>query len=631
MSTLADLPELIGFFSYSREDDDGSNGALPALRDAIQGELSAQLGRSPANFLVWQDKTTISDGTLWENQISGAINQTVFFIPIVSPRALRSQHCIFEFESFLSREAMLGREDLVFPILYIPVPELEDEKQWRQDPVLKIVGKRQYLDLRDLRPRGLYEPEVQTKIIQFCRNIAIALRKPWVTLEERTAVEIETDRRNKRRAEQEQAFAAAKSADTVTAIDAFIASFPDSHLAGDAQSAKARLLARYEAHGRAMASDDPVVLESFLYPYPNGPHADGIRERLRKLQLKAEDEKRRADAPQHAEEQAFAAAKSAKARLLARDDAHGPAMVSDNTRAEQEKLAKTKSRFLSDWRIRRPGSNGLLARVFAPTDVVDCTVFAPRMVRPEAWMSVQIFLHAPEGRTQAEKLATAMDANTAMRGISTLEVELNRGARVQIQLDVPNAKIDEPVQTLVWQGHTQGRSFRVSLPTAGAGQEFNAKARFFLEGVPIGWVGFVLACGTNDDGEELVAQGRNARRYMRAFISYASEDRPEVKKRIQALRALKIEFFHDILSLDPGERWERRLYDEIDRCDLFMLFWSRAAGRSEWVGKEIARAMERRRSSTEETPDIAPIALEAFSVAPLPAALSEFHFDSSTM
>jgi hypothetical protein len=163
MASLVESRQLFGFFSYSRDDDQGSKGALSALRAAIQDELSAQLGRTQADFLIWQDKTAISHGTLWENKISQGIDQAVFFIPIVTPRAFRSQHCVFEFEAFLAREAQLGRDDLVFPILYIPVPELEDDKLWRQDPVLKIVGKRQYLDWRDLRPRGLHEPEVQTR------------------------------------------------------------------------------------------------------------------------------------------------------------------------------------------------------------------------------------------------------------------------------------------------------------------------------------------------------------------------------------------------------------------------------------------------------------------------------------
>jgi len=40
MSSLADLPELVGFFSYSREDDADSRGALSALRNRGDGKQS---------------------------------------------------------------------------------------------------------------------------------------------------------------------------------------------------------------------------------------------------------------------------------------------------------------------------------------------------------------------------------------------------------------------------------------------------------------------------------------------------------------------------------------------------------------------------------------------------------------
>jgi hypothetical protein len=46
MSSLADLPLLAGFFSYSREDDEDSGGRLSQLRQRIQAELRGQLGRS---------------------------------------------------------------------------------------------------------------------------------------------------------------------------------------------------------------------------------------------------------------------------------------------------------------------------------------------------------------------------------------------------------------------------------------------------------------------------------------------------------------------------------------------------------------------------------------------------------
>jgi TIR domain len=180
MPSLIDIPELVGFFSYSRDDDQGSRGALSALRDAIQTELSAQLGRTRTDFRLWQDKSAISLGTLWEKQISQGINQSVFFIPIITPRALRSQHCAYEFQAFLARETELGRDDLVFPILYIPVPGLEDEKLWRDEPILRIVATRQYLDWRELRHHDPRSIEVQQKLEWYCRGITNALHKTWI-------------------------------------------------------------------------------------------------------------------------------------------------------------------------------------------------------------------------------------------------------------------------------------------------------------------------------------------------------------------------------------------------------------------------------------------------------------------
>jgi hypothetical protein len=344
MPSLADIPELVGFFSYSREDDQGSRGGLSALRDAIQTELSAQLGRSQSDFRIWQDKAAISLGTLWEKQIEQGIKQSVFFIPIVTPRALRSQNCGLEFQSFLAREVELGRDDLVFPILYIPVPSLEDEKLWREDPVLNIVGTRQYLDWRELRHHDPNSTEVRQRIERYCRNISNALHKPWVSPVERRRRQEEEARRQseeeqrrmaaqlegerlasqeqrrreaeaarhadeqerakiaeeqarqraaeerrrqkaaaEKRAEEEQALAAARRAGTVAAMDAFIASSPAIDLVGEAQQLKTTLQLREEAFNRVMSSNDVAVLRSFVDTYGKGAYAEQIRGRLRLL------------------------------------------------------------------------------------------------------------------------------------------------------------------------------------------------------------------------------------------------------------------------------------------------------------------------------------------------------------
>jgi formylglycine-generating enzyme required for sulfatase activity len=345
VATLAELPDLVGFFSYSREDDEAFKGTLSALRDGIHRELSAQLGRSKASFRLWQDQAAIGPGELWELEIKAAIDQAVFFIPIVTPRAVNSRCCKFEFEAFLAREKALGRNDLVFPILYISVPALENEAKWRGDPVLSIIARRQYVDWRGLRHLDAQTPAVREQIENLCRGMVEKLNEPWVSPDDRRREEeakarqraddeaqrleaeakrhareeearrrAETDAKQraeeeearrraaaearqraeqersrqqaeaKRWAEEKEAFAAAKRADRVSAVDAFLANYPESRQTNEARNLREALLARKEACKSAMASDDPAVLKAFLKTYPKGAPADDVRRRLQSLE-----------------------------------------------------------------------------------------------------------------------------------------------------------------------------------------------------------------------------------------------------------------------------------------------------------------------------------------------------------
>jgi formylglycine-generating enzyme required for sulfatase activity len=293
MSSLADLPDLVGFFSYSRRDDEHSLGALSRLRARIQSELRLQMGR---DFRLWQDTAAIPEGVVWETEIKRAISESVFFIPIVTPSAVGSAHCRIEFEAFLKRETELGRNDLIFPILYITVEGLENEKQWRQNGLLTVIASRQYLDWRKYRHHDYGSPDVAHKIEQFSGNIYRALRQPWVTPEERQReVEAEAGRRveeqprrrrtpkkgeERRRqetdakSEEEQALAAAKHADSVNAIDKFLLDYPASHLAEDARAHRAKLLTRQQEFRDVMVSDATQVrgrLESLRSRGPSLP------------------------------------------------------------------------------------------------------------------------------------------------------------------------------------------------------------------------------------------------------------------------------------------------------------------------------------------------------------------------
>jgi hypothetical protein len=265
MSSLADFAELRGFFSYSREDDEDSSGGLSALRDRIQRELRSQLGRSTKTFGLWQDKEAIAPGSQWETEIKNAVAQSAFFIPIITPTVIRSQYCRFELESFLARQAALGRNDLVFPILYINVAALSDSELRQNDPVLSIIGERQYEDWRQLRHWDVNSREIKEAIERFCRGITTALQRPWLSPEERkrqdeaASLRIAEAERNHQEAKAERQRAIELEEEERRARETAAKSSPTHHSIPDPEPAIPQESPVRRAHTRAV-----IVVIAFL-------------------------------------------------------------------------------------------------------------------------------------------------------------------------------------------------------------------------------------------------------------------------------------------------------------------------------------------------------------------------------
>ena len=97
-------------------------------------------------------------------------------------------------------------------------------------------------------------------------------------------------------------------------------------------------------------------------------------------------------------------------------------------------------------------------------DTVECSVFAPPAVPPAETALIQVFLHLPEQAKRASFLASAMDSSTTLKGTRSLEIEIKRGAKVELSLAVSGLLIDEPVQSVVWQGQPVFCQFLVTTP-----------------------------------------------------------------------------------------------------------------------------------------------------------------------
>ncbi|NDC64826.1 MAG: toll/interleukin-1 receptor domain-containing protein [Planctomycetia bacterium] len=265
-----------------------------------------------------------------------------------------------------------------------------------------------------------------------------------------------------------------------------------------------------------------------------------------------------------------------------------------------------------------------------PRDLVHFSAFAPGSAAPRAGFLVQALVHLPEQADQAALQAAEADDGTRRRGRTSLATEVPRGATLTFELSCRGAGIDEPRQSLVWRGETGSIGFFVTAP-AEAGL-LPLRLQILQDTAPIGQIRFTVPVqGTasgprpgDAGGEPAPQQHRTgeAVRYRTAFASYATPDRGEVVRRVQALRAAGIHCFQDVLDLEPGQRWEQQLWKRIDQADVLFLFWSDHAKASRWVAQEWKYGLEQRGLDF-----IRPVILQREPFVSPPDELRELHFN----
>lgn len=265
------------------------------------------------------------------------------------------------------------------------------------------------------------------------------------------------------------------------------------------------------------------------------------------------------------------------------------------------------------------------------SDSVKCSVFAPPAASTGSNIMVQVFAHLYDQDDLVRKFATEFDEKAKLRATKPLMEQVQRGSDITFHLSLPGVEVDEPIQKITWRGIPDSVQYAVQIPRDC--QIFNIIGTVCVSqgSIPFGHVKFQLTIinkshhsGKLDDRHQLEDTWK---RYKKAFISYASSDRSEVLKRVQMLAAFGIEYFHDLLSLEPGQRWEKELYKHIDNSDVFFLFWSNAAKNSTWVMQEVKYALERKKLAVIGNPEIVPVIIEGPPPVTPPDELTDIHFN----
>lgn len=140
------MSDLAGFWSYAHKDNENAGGRILGLADRLS-EAYELLSGEP--LLLFTDRK-IGWGEEWEKRIDEELERTTFLIPLVTPSYFRHESCRKELLQFASAAKQFGVEQLLLPIYYVNVPELELD-QLPKDEAMAIVKGTQWADARPVR------------------------------------------------------------------------------------------------------------------------------------------------------------------------------------------------------------------------------------------------------------------------------------------------------------------------------------------------------------------------------------------------------------------------------------------------------------------------------------------------
>jgi TIR domain len=267
---------------------------------------------------------------------------------------------------------------------------------------------------------------------------------------------------------------------------------------------------------------------------------------------------------------------------------------------------------------------------YKQNDDVNCTLFAPQEAISGNQFLIQVFTHTDKQTKLIDKMARLADDKSSRRGTSRLPEVIKWNTKIVFNLILQGLIVDEPSLSINWLGEIVFVQFGIEVPNDFQTSDLIGKVIIAKNSIPIGQIKFkIKILSIKSDLYALQAENSSnkMRRFENAFISYASQDRQEVLKRVQMLNLMSLKFFQDVLTLEPGQRWEKEINKYIDNCDVFFLFWSKAASQSEWVMKEVSYANNKKGNNWDSSPEIIPVIIEGPPLVKPPEELNFLHFN----
>lgn len=239
-------------------------------------------------------------------------------------------------------------------------------------------------------------------------------------------------------------------------------------------------------------------------------------------------------------------------------------------------------------------------------DDVRFTVYRPAAVPPARWCEMLVFAHrtelppdAPPGtptaadrvREEAERLLGARARGYA-RIAEDSAAPVVRATQLVFVPEVDGVEFNPPRAPIDWLDDVHSVLFRLRADEALEG--LTARGRLAIYGGPLLLAEMALVIPVSASAAEAATRADvhgSVAPYRRVFASYSHQDEAIVRQVEGYARMFGDDYLRDVTALRVGEHWDERIERLIEDADVFQLFWSWNALKSDYVRREWRHAL----------------------------------------
>ncbi|MBE7512598.1 MAG: toll/interleukin-1 receptor domain-containing protein [Anaerolineales bacterium] len=281
-----------------------------------------------------------------------------------------------------------------------------------------------------------------------------------------------------------------------------------------------------------------------------------------------------------------------------------------------------------------PGGTDDLRGGGVSTEDVRFTGFAPRQAAVDEWYSLLVYTHIDAAldkvRRDADRFKAEMGGNPREAKASP-PAKLARGTEISIVPACEGVIFNPERVTFKWAEDMHRADFRFRARTDMADLAGNIIVSIFVGALIVGTIKLGILFTEADAApppQEVQPTAISASLYSASqiFPSYSHKDEGIVLACRNAYKALGYDFLRDKDALRPGEDWNAKLVEFIEKADIFQLFWSPRSAQSKYCQEEWQYALKLMQARKKPAAFIRPVYWERDTFVAPPPELGSLHF-----